>query len=138
MTRTARLRSAKDTKWVANYGGKHIVRSYSKWYGVDRLCAISELRLLGVTVSVDYENKARASVDALADTRRRKKEERERKRQAELQCLEYEECDENFSYIAGYASNGFPFGVTWEEMGEAPRGFAKTKKFHSDILQAAR
>lgn len=23
--------------------------------------------------------------------------------------------DENFAYIAGYTSNGFPYGITWDE-----------------------
>lgn len=26
-----------------------------------------------------------------------------------------EDRDENFYYIAGYTSNGMPFGITWEE-----------------------
>ena len=28
--------------------------------------------------------------------------------------------DETFYFIAGYTSNGAPFGVTWEEMGLKP------------------
>ena len=24
--------------------------------------------------------------------------------------------DENFAYIVGYTSNGFPYGITWEKM----------------------
>ena len=27
------------------------------------------------------------------------------------------ESDENYYFIAGYTSNGVPYGVTWEEMG---------------------
>ena len=30
------------------------------------------------------------------------------------------EQDENFYYIAGYTSGGFPYGVTWQEMGLEP------------------
>ena len=30
------------------------------------------------------------------------------------------ESDEMFAFIAGYTSGGFPYGVTWEEMGKAP------------------
>lgn len=28
--------------------------------------------------------------------------------------------NEQFFYIAGYTSNGVPFGITWEEAGEKP------------------
>lgn len=28
------------------------------------------------------------------------------------------EQDENFYFIAGYTSGGFPYGVTWNEVGE--------------------
>lgn len=30
------------------------------------------------------------------------------------------ESDETFAFIAGYTSGGFPYGVTWEEMEQAP------------------
>lgn len=26
--------------------------------------------------------------------------------------------DETFAFIAGYTAGGFPYGITWEEMGE--------------------
>jgi len=29
-----------------------------------------------------------------------------------------DDCDEHFAYIAGYTSNGFPYGITWEEWRE--------------------
>lgn len=41
MNRVKRLHSAKQ--WIAANNGKHIVRRYAKWYGVDLLCAINEL-----------------------------------------------------------------------------------------------
>lgn len=28
------------------------------------------------------------------------------------------ESNEDFAYIAGYTKNGFPFGITWEEVEE--------------------
>ena len=31
--------------------------------------------------------------------------------------------DETFAYIAGYTSAGFPYGITWEELGEEPSDF---------------
>lgn len=48
MKRAARLQSAKH--WIPTYGGKRIVLGYKRWYAVDRLCAIIELRMLGVSV----------------------------------------------------------------------------------------
>ena len=30
------------------------------------------------------------------------------------------ESDETFAFIAGYSSGGFPYGVTWGEMENAP------------------
>jgi len=48
MTRQGRLSLARATRWVEKYEGKHIIKSYGKWFGVDPLCAIVELRMLGV------------------------------------------------------------------------------------------
>jgi hypothetical protein len=50
MSRRSRLQSARDTDWVSNFSGKKIIKSYRKRYGVDILCAIKELRLLGVSI----------------------------------------------------------------------------------------
>jgi hypothetical protein len=33
---------------------------------------------------------------------------------------DYPDSDETFAFIAGYTSGGFPFGTTWEEIGETP------------------
>ena len=34
-------------KWLISYNGKNIVKGYSNWFGVDLLCAIRELRIVG-------------------------------------------------------------------------------------------
>jgi hypothetical protein len=44
MRRPARLQVA--VKWRSGYGGKDIVRGYARWFGVDLVCAIVELRML--------------------------------------------------------------------------------------------
>jgi hypothetical protein len=67
MRRQARLATA--PKWLSSYGGKDVVRAYSRWYAVDRLCAIKELRLLGVAISDEYEARARQSIEAIAKAR---------------------------------------------------------------------
>ena len=93
-----------------------IVRGYSKWFGVDLLCAIAELRLLGVTVARDYESRVRRTVDNLAAYRQRKKLERASVDSPESTM----DCDGIFAYITGYTSGGMPFGVTWEELDQKP------------------
>jgi hypothetical protein len=59
MNRAGRLRSAK--KWLAAYRGRDVVRGYRKWYGVSRVCAILELRMLGV--AIDDQRLAQARLD---------------------------------------------------------------------------
>lgn len=67
MRRQARLATAPT--WLTSYGGKDVVRGYSRWYAVDRLCAIKELRMLGVQVSEEYEVRVRESIASIAKTR---------------------------------------------------------------------
>ncbi|MEF8824418.1 MAG: hypothetical protein V5A74_09930, partial [Desulfohalobiaceae bacterium] len=100
-----------DTDWVNRFEGKRIVRGYRKRFGVNILCAITELRMLGVHISQEYEEQARRSVEDAAEARRKRKAERK-----ELDTPgDILECDETFSYIAGYTPGGVPFGVTWEQ-----------------------
>ena len=116
MTRAGRLQSARATNWVANYQGANIVRGYRQWFGVDLLCAIAELRALGVAVDHDYEAQVRRSIENLAVYRQQKK-----RRRAGVDPQESTaDCDDTFAYIAGYAPGGVPFGVTWEELDEKP------------------
>ena len=111
MSRRERLESARATDWVNKYEGKRIVRSYRKRFGVDILCAITELRMLGVHVSQEYEEQVRRSVEDAAKARERRKAQGR-----ELFTPEdIFESDENFSFIAGYTSGGLPYGLTWEQ-----------------------
>ncbi len=106
MTREQRLQSARATKFLQKHDIKDIVRHYSRWYGVDLLCAITELRLLGVKVPSERENAIR----------KMQKLRQQKKMEAELQAQFYEDSDEVFAYIAGYTSGGVPYGVTWDEL----------------------
>jgi len=116
MTRQRRLESAKATRWVKKYEGKNIVKGYAKWFAVDLLSAVAELRMLGVEISEEREKQLRGTIEARAAERARC---REAAAQAELETL-YADCDDTFAYIAGYTSGGAPYGVTWEEIGEEP------------------
>jgi len=53
MRRKARLADARQ--WLPAHQGTDLMEAYEHWYGVDRLCAIRELRLLGVAISEEYE-----------------------------------------------------------------------------------
>jgi hypothetical protein len=114
MTREGRLQSARATRWVERCEGKDIVKGYAKWFAVDLLCAVAELRSLGVTVTEDRENRLRVTMEARAAAKRREGERRAERDRAEL-CAD---SDETCACIAGYTAGGFAFGVTWEEMGE--------------------
>jgi len=69
MQRQARLQAA--VKWRSGYGGKDLVRGYARWFGVDLLYAIVELRMLGVEVDAAREQELRRSVAARAEARAR-------------------------------------------------------------------
>lgn len=106
MTRGARLQSAKH--WIPSYSGRDIVRGYRKWYSVDTVCAILELSQLGVDIPETRLLQAKRTEETTAQQRR---ERRHHAAGSEL-CPD---SDENFSFIAGYTSNGVPFGAPWDE-----------------------
>jgi len=107
-----RLCSAKS--WIKTYSGNNVVKGYSKKYSVDKLCAVRELRMIGVEISEEYERLLINSMEALRQQRLSFKKKREDK----LNALCGFESDENFAMIFGFTSGGFPYGVTHEEMEE--------------------
>ena len=110
--RELRLSSAKN--WIKTYSGNSIVKGYSKKYSVDKLCALKELRMIGIEISEEYEKQLINSMEVL----RQQKLLYKKKREDELNALCGFESDENFAMIIGYTSGGFPYGVTHEEMAE--------------------
>lgn len=110
MTRESRLRSSKTKQWIASYRGNNIVKGYAKWHGVDLLCAVIELRKLGIPVSDEREQEIRTTIHA------REKQNAARKlKQATSKADWSEESEWGFAYIAGYTSGGAPYGLTHEE-----------------------
>jgi hypothetical protein len=110
MNRKGRLDSAKH--WLTKYKGKNIIKGYKNHYGVDWLCAIKELQMLGVDLDPGYVENLKLSV-------KNRIIEKQRLKNGKKQALEHEnswDSDETFAYIAGYTSAGFPYGVTWEEL----------------------
>ena len=57
-------RLAAAGNWMAGYQGKNLVKSYRKWFGVDILCAVAELEMLGVRIDPDYKKQLQQSEDA--------------------------------------------------------------------------
>jgi hypothetical protein len=116
MDRKGRLDSAKH--WIAKYKGKNIIKGYKNHYGVDWICAVKELQILGVGLDPEYVEKLKLSVKNRIVEKQRSGE---RKKEPANEI--YWDCDETFAYIAGYTSAGFPYGVTWEELGKEPSDF---------------
>jgi hypothetical protein len=119
MTRRGRLSAARATRWVEQYKGKDIVASYANWFAVDPLCAVIELRILGVTIDAERESRMKATIEARTTERKRRQELRA---QAQLEQLP-PDSDETFAFIAGYTSAGAPYGITFEELGGEPPYF---------------
>lgn len=106
LSRTTRLQAAK--RWIAEYRGKNLVRGYRKWFGVSEVCAVVELRMLGVDIPDARLEQARRDEQARAAHRARRKEKHASARTAV-------KWNDEFAVIAGYTEGGAPYGITWDE-----------------------
>ena len=121
-------RKIKVEKWVAEYDGTpyggDIIKAYRKKFAVDRMKAVAELQMLGVSLTEEQIEREKAAVRAYQNIQRAKKSKRkksrEQKRIQKDNPVFHEDQDDTFYYIAGYTSGGAPYGVTWEEMGIKP------------------
>ncbi|MEY8519012.1 hypothetical protein AALC25_19385 [Lachnospiraceae bacterium 29-84] len=121
-------RKAKAEKWVSEYNGTpyggDIIKAYRKKFAVDRMKAVAELQLLGVSLTKEQIDREKAAVKAYQKLqmakKAKRKEIREQKKIQKDNPVFHEEQDDTFYYIAGYTSGGAPYGVTWEEMGLKP------------------
>jgi hypothetical protein len=116
LPRQQRLQSAKQ--WLVSYKGRHIVKAYARRNHVDLVCAIKELRMLGVTVTEEYE----AAVMRSAADRIAQKKKKQEALLVEMNAGRGIEQDENFAFIIGYTSNGAPYGIRWDELTEEEKG----------------
>lgn len=111
LTRKDRLNAGKE--WIKTFPGQNFVSGYKKKYNVDILCAVTELRLLGVPLDEGYVNRVIQSENGrLAGI---KSGNLKRKEDEELKNIGLSDCDETFSFIAGYTSGGVPYGTLWDE-----------------------
>ena len=118
MTRPQRLHSAKSTSWLKKYTGKNPIAGCRNWFGVDILCTLAELKMLGFKVAEDREEQIKKSVvqEALGRQRRKaKKAEELAKKDAEDLCF-LSDWESEFEYIAGYTSGGAPYGLLKREL----------------------
>jgi len=109
--RSVRLLSAK--KWLASYNGKNIVRGYAKHYKTDLLCAIADLKILGVEVPAAYEEAIRRS---FADRTRQNI----KKKGLALNNDHLSDSDQDFCFIVGYTSGGAPYGTVGTNFNSTP------------------
>jgi hypothetical protein len=107
MDRKSRLQSA--TEWVKKYEGKNIIASYSKWFGVDKIYAMTELVMLGLT----YSDKRKTQLKKVEENRKQQLNVLKEKRKLKNISNDEEiESNEVFAFIAGYTDSGVPFGIT--------------------------
>ncbi len=105
MKREQRLQAARE--WISKYTGKDIVRGYRRWFGVDKVCALLELKMCGLPISEERIEAARKDRERLSI---------ERREQREVRALQSGiDQDDSFTGIIGYTSGGAPYGLTWEE-----------------------
>jgi hypothetical protein len=107
LNRQARLNSA--IHWMKGYKGKNIIAGYTKWFGVGKICAINELRSIGVFIPDDLENQIRVSQKSRNEQKMKIREKRK------IAGTMLNESDDNFAFIIGYTSGGFPYGLTHDE-----------------------
>jgi hypothetical protein len=114
MNRAQRLQSARA--WLLNLPVREPARigaAYRRWFGVGWFCAIEELSRLGVNFDPQWMERLKSSLEG---QQRAQAAKRADKASAEELTGYAEEWDDNFAFIAGHTSGGFPYGVTWEEL----------------------
>ena len=108
MKRDSRLQAAKY--WIPKYEGKNIIKGYSKYFGVNKLCAIKELEMLDYKLDSEYIKRLKESIKAHEKSKQLKS--LYKKQEDILDSLI--DSDETFYYIAGYTHGGVPYGISWD------------------------
>jgi len=95
--------------WIKTYNGKNLIKGYSKYFGVDKLCAIKELEILGVVISEERKKQIIEANKRIIEERKKRKEGKEKA------DTDFADSDDEFSFIAGYTSSGAAYGVGKDE-----------------------
>ena len=90
LNRISRLQVAKH--WIPKYKGKNIIKGYSVHFGVDKLCAVHELELIGLKLDKEY-------IKQLKRTMVNNQKNVEKKRKAKEENMLLERClEDEFDY----------------------------------------
>ncbi|WP_420130483.1 hypothetical protein [Longimicrobium sp.] len=113
LNRAKRLNLAKQ--WIVAYPGGSLIRGYTKWFGVSDVCAIVELRMLGVDVADARLEQAKRN-----ETLRAAKRAERKPKSAVMEG--WADADERFASLAGCTPGGAPHGIeqdsadaTWDQ-----------------------
>lgn len=95
----------------------HVIKAYRDRFGVNKVCAMRELCLLG-TLSPErqqvFEEQLQRREQRLAKKRERRRWQKANQTQRELGDIE-SLWDWDYYFVAGHTSGGVPYGTTWEE-----------------------
>jgi hypothetical protein len=105
LNRGKRLNHAKQ--WLAAYPGANLIRGYAKWFGVSEVCAIVELRMLGVEVADARLEEAKRNETSRAARRAARK-------QARAGMDGWMDLGVAFDFVAGCTPAGAPYGIEQE------------------------
>ncbi|MEP7144653.1 MAG: hypothetical protein ABI707_17355 [Ferruginibacter sp.] len=101
MRRAQRLDTA--ISWIEVSPGKNIVKGYANHFAVDPVTAIIELRMLGFTISADYESSVKQSIKNRSRQKKMRKEQK-----TKFDEVPGVNSDADFAFIAGYTSGEVP------------------------------
>lgn len=114
LKRKQRIPAAKE--WINLYGGTNIIKDYADWFGVNEVCAVTELRMAGHPVNEADELKARHTVESRLSQKKISQARRKVRIQMEDEYAGYPDC--RFEYIAGYTFGEAPYGIMADEIFE--------------------
>jgi hypothetical protein len=103
LNRRMRVRVAKQ--WLAAYSGSDLVRGYRTWFGVSEVCAIVELRMLGIQIAEDRLEQARRKEQARAARRQQRRQGRP----------QGDGRDGGSAWADGCTPAGFPYAMEQDE-----------------------
>lgn len=104
------------------------MKGYSKHFGVNKICAVLELRLLGYEISEDYLKQL--MTDQIRQ-QQRVKEKAKSMKELQRQDNRFDNFEEAFCFIEWYNSNKVPYGLTWDELKHGPKAIED----HNDTME---
>ncbi|HEX6039216.1 hypothetical protein [Longimicrobium sp.] len=92
-------------QWISAYSGSNLIRGYCTWFGVSEVCAIVELRMLGIEIAESRLDQARRNEQARAARRKQRRQER----------ADPDGCEDGLWFVAGYTPAGAPYGIDQDD-----------------------